>query len=182
MVRYLLSSPALFLLGTAFAQDVAQTDLRHDPAPAEVQDLFHQADKAGRAGDEAKAVALFTQVLLRDPENLNAYLQRGAYEIRLGDYRAAVADLTSVIQRKPDHQWAYTSRGSAYNKMGMYDLALRDFDTAIALDPKDHEAYNNRGWAKRSLNDQAGACRDWKQSRRLGDPEARIILENNHCK
>jgi Flp pilus assembly protein TadD len=63
-----------------------------------------------------------------------------------------------------------------------YDLAVTDFDKALEIDPTNQEAYNNRGWAKLGMDDKKGACKDWKKSKKLGNGEAKIILENNHCK
>jgi tetratricopeptide (TPR) repeat protein len=74
------------------------------------------------------------------------------------------------------------SRGSAYNKLDQHGAAIADLDIAIELDPANSEAFNNRGWSKKALDDPDGACADWMESKRLGNPEARIILKNNHCK
>ncbi len=175
-LRTLCSIAFLAALSAASAQDLAQAT-----PDKETGRIFHDGEKAYRSGGYAKAIDLFTQVLGRDPENLNAYLQRGFCHSLQQEYDAAIVDFTSVIQRKSDHTWAYISRGSAYNKLGKYDLALRDFDTVIGMDPKNEEAYNNRGWTKKSLGDQQAACKDWKTSKRMGNAEAGIILTNNHC-
>lgn len=176
-MRSLCSLIAVLCLHGLNAQDVAQAI-----PDKETEQLFRDGEKAYNSGGYAKAIELYSQVLSRDPENVNAYLQRGSCYNLQRDYAAAVEDFTEVIERKSDHLWAYTSRGSAYNRLGKYDLALRDFDTVIGLDPKNEEAYNNRGWTRKSLNDVPGACKDWKTSKKLGNAEARIILENNRCK
>ncbi|MCB0786701.1 MAG: tetratricopeptide repeat protein, partial [Flavobacteriales bacterium] len=90
--------------------------------------------------------------------------------------------LSAVIARKSDHVWAYTSRGSAYNKLEQYDKAIADFDRVLSLDPTDQEAFNNRGWSYKGKGDMKAACRDWKESRKMGNAEAKIILSNNRCK
>lgn len=148
----------------------------------ETEQLFHDGEKAYNRGGYDKAIDLFSQVLALDRDHLNAYLQRGFCHSLQQEYAAAVDDFTAVIERKGDHLWAYTSRGSAYNKLGKYDLAMRDFDTVIGLDAKSEEAYNNRGWTRKSLGDADGACKDWKTSKKLGNAEAKIILNNNRCK
>lgn len=150
-------------------------------ADKETARLMHEGEKAYRAGDHARAIASFSEVLLHDPDDLNAYLQRGFCHSLRHEYEEAVADFTAVIERKSDHLWAYTSRGSAYNKLGRFELAMHDFDTVLGLDPRNQEAYNNRGWSRKSLGDEQGACKDWKASRRLGNEEAGIILKNTHC-
>jgi tetratricopeptide (TPR) repeat protein len=176
-MRSACSIIAVLCLHGLNAQDVAQA-----MPDKETERLFRDGENAYNSGGYAKAIDLYTQVLMRDPENLNAYLQRGFCHNLRRDYAAAVEDFTAVIGRKPDHLWAYTSRGSAYNKLGKYDLAIRDFDTAIGFDTRNEEAYNNRGWARKSSGDPTGACKDWKTSKKLGNAEARIILENNRCK
>lgn len=158
-------------------QDLAQA--RPD---ADIDRMFHDGEKAYNSGAYAKAIDLFSQVLAQDHEHLNAYLQRGFCHSLLQEYAAAVEDFSAVIERKSDQTWAYTSRGSAYLKLGKPDLALRDLDTAIGLDPKNQEAFNNRGWTQRSLGNIESACKDWKASKKLGNAEARIILENQRCK
>ena len=171
--------PALALL---FSFSLNAQDLAQVLPDAETEKLFREGEKAYNSGDHANAIGLFNHVLKRDPEHMNAYLQRGFCHSLQHEYELAVVDFTDAIARKNDHLWAYTSRGSAYNKLGKYELAMRDFNTVIGLDPKDPEAYNNRGWTKKATGDMSGACADWKTSRKLGNGEAKIILTNNRCK
>lgn len=175
--RLLCSLIAVLGLHGLSAQDMTQVI-----PDIETERLFHDGEKAYNSGAYAQAIDIYTQVLSRDPENLNASLQRGSCYSLQRNYAAAVEDFTRVIERENQHLWAYTSRGSAYNRLGKYELAMRDFDTVIGLDAKNEEAYNNRGWARKALNDIPGACKDWKVSKKLGNSEARIILENNRCK
>ena len=148
----------------------------------ETERIAHEAEKVFRAGELDRALGLFGEVLVRDPENVNAFLQRGAIHSMRKEYEAAITDFTRVIEHKPDHLWAYTSRGSAYNKLGKYDLAMSDFDLVLGMDPRNQEAFNDRGWSKKALGDSDGACRDWRASKRMGNEEAAIILKNNRCK
>jgi tetratricopeptide (TPR) repeat protein len=178
-MRPVISSVALFAIVSLSAQDLAQTARTPDK---ETEALFQEGEKAYKSGSYVKAIGLFTQVLERDKDNLNAYLQRGFCHGLVNQQEEAVKDFSAVIARKGDHSWAYTSRGGAYNKLKKYDLALRDFDTAISMDPKAPEAFQNRGWAKKGLGDLVGACKDWKASKKLGNDEAKIILENNRCR
>ncbi|MBP9079648.1 MAG: tetratricopeptide repeat protein [Flavobacteriales bacterium] len=172
MMRSLLAFTGVLAAYTATAQALPSST---------ADDLFRNGVKACNMGDYPRAADLFTQVIQMDPENLNAYLQRGICFSLQQNYQAAVADLSAVIQRKPDHQGAYASRGSAYNKWGKPEQAVQDFDTALAMDPSDQETFNNRGWAKKALGDPDGACADWNSSRKLGNAEAKIILKNNRC-
>lgn len=176
MMKTLLFPAMLLLAHVSLAQESAA------PPRTEVDALFHKGELAYNNGGYEKAIDLFTQVLADDPEYLNAYLQRGFCHSLQREYDDAVADFTAVIQRKKDHLWAYTSRGSAYGKLGKQDLAIQDFNTVLQLDPGNQEAYNNRGWAKKAQGNTKEACADWLKSKKMGNAEARIILQNNRCK
>ena len=171
----------LTVLFGALTQIIAAQDLA-SPQKDGTEALFKEGQLAYGNGGYAKAIALFTEVLQRNPDELNAYLQRGFCHSLLREYDLAISDFTALISRKNDHLWAYTSRGSAYEKLGRHDLALSDFDKVIELDPRNQEAYNNRGWTRKAMGDAEGGCEDWKTSRKLGNAEAKIILKNNRCK
>lgn len=177
MRTILLSAVLIFASVSARAQYLA------DNRPSDpVAELYKAGEKAYRSGDHATAITIFNQVIEANPEHINAYLQRGFCNTLLKQYDRAVADFSAVIERKPDHAWAYTSRGSAYAKLERHAEAIADFDRVLALDPKNAEAFNNRGWSRKATGDAAGACKDWKTSQRMGNEEARIILNNNRCK
>lgn len=172
---------ALMLAGGLLTATLSAQEMASVAAPA-TEALFNDGVKAYNSGSYSKAINLFTEVLARDPEHLNAYLQRGFCHSLQRDYEQAVSDFTEVIRRKPDHLWAFTSRGSALGKWGKQDMAIQDFNRVLELDPRNQEAFNNRGWALKAQGKQAEACKDWHASRKLGNAEAKIILQNNRCK
>ena len=176
MLRFLFLS--VLAIGTAAHGQYLADAGRPDPA----EDFFKAGEKAWRAGDAAGAIALYGRAIDLAPAHVNAHLHRGFCLIVAKRYEEAAADFSAVIEQRPDHAQAYLSRGSAYAKLGRHADAIRDFDRVIELDPSSGEAYNNRGWSRKASGDAAGACRDWKASKRTGNAEARIILENNRCK
>lgn len=147
--------------------------------------MFNQGEQKKAAGDYHAAIGFYTKVLNSEPTHLNALLQRAfCYSIEK-NYQSAITDYTKVIEAHPNHVWAYISRGSAYNKLLKYELALADFDKALSLNPDNAavcEALNNRGWAKEGLKRHDEACKDWNESKKKGNEEAKIILKNTHCK
>ncbi|MBK9148457.1 MAG: tetratricopeptide repeat protein [Flavobacteriales bacterium] len=168
---------ALLISSSLHAQYLADNG-KPDPAA----DFFKAGEKAYRSGDHATAIVAYTHALDHSPGHVNAFLHRGFCQSILKQYEEAVADFTAVIQEKPEHAQAYLSRGSALAKLNRHAEAIADFDRVIALDGRNGEAYNNRGWSRKAMGDQPGACKDWKESKRSGNAEARIILENNRCK
>lgn len=176
-MRFILPISALLIGAAANGQYLADAG---KPDPAE--DFFKAGDKAYRSGDHRTAIAAYTKAIEIAPEHVNAHLHRGFCNSLMKEYEAAAADFTVVIEAKPEHSQAYLSRGSAMAKLGKHAEAIRDFDRVIELDARNGEAFNNRGWSRKALGDQANACKDWKESKRTGNAEARIILENNRCK
>ncbi|PCH91342.1 MAG: hypothetical protein COB85_09200 [Bacteroidetes bacterium] len=144
--------------------------------------FYKKAEVKSNTGQYAAAILLYTRAIKVDPKFIKAYYKRGFAHSILKDYGSAVKDYSMVISKNPKHTWSYISRGSSYNKLKKFDLAMVDFDKAIEIDPTNQEAYNNRGWAKLGLDDKKGACKDWKKSKKMGNGEAKIILDNNHCK
>jgi tetratricopeptide (TPR) repeat protein len=156
--------------------------LADNTQPNDSEKIFKAGERAYRNGDLALAINLFDRVLEREPDHINAYLQRGFSYSLNKEYERAVQDFSAVIHRKEDHLWAYISRGSALIRLERHAEAVADLNMVLVLDPRNEEAYNNRGWAHKGLNDLEAACKDWKSSQRLGNAEARIILSNTRCK
>lgn len=164
--------PLIFSIAFLSAQSLAQN----------ADSFYNKAEIKSNTGNYQAAIVLYTRAIKVNPKFTRAYYKRAFAHSMLKDYAAAVKDYSAVISKNPKHTWSYISRGSSYNKLKKYDLAVTDFDKALEIDPTNQEAYNNRGWAKLGLDDKKGACKDWKKSKKLGNGEAKIILENNHCK
>lgn len=128
------------------------------------------------------AIEDYSNAIKVDSQNINAILQRAFCFNMLSEYESAIKDYTHVIGIQKTNKYAYLSRGSTKNKLKKYKEAIVDFDKVLEINPADQEAYNNRGFAKKGLGDTEGACEDWKKSKKLGNKEAKIILQNNHCR
>ena len=96
-------------------------------------------DKYGRtAADYDKLVEL-------DPNNADAYYERGDFYYETDEYNKAIADYSKAIQLNPNYADAYYNRGCAYGETSEYDKAIADYNKAIELNPNDANAYYNRG-------------------------------------
>ena len=145
------------------------------------EELTEKGKVKANMGKDDEAIELYSEAIAKDPKHLDAYIKRAFSLIRLKEYEKAISDYNVIIENRPDNIYAYLGRGSALNKLEKYKEAISDFDQALSLDPDNQEAYNNRGWAKKGLGDQDGACKDWKESKKRGNREAKIIMKNNDC-
>ena len=90
------------------------------------------------------AIADFDRAISLDPQNAQAYHNRGwSWRIKRA-YEKAIADYSEAIRIDPTYAWAYNNRGIARRDQGEWDRALTDFDESIRLDPKVTYPHYNR--------------------------------------
>ena len=127
----------------------------------------------GFAEDQAKdyktAILDFTEALRRNPDHTYAMMYKGHSHLYLDQYPEAFELFTRVIKKEPKNMLAYYNRGLALSKLNKYKESVDDFTQAIKIDSAYAPAYNNRGNAKYLAGDADGACKDWKNSIRLGN-------------
>ena len=101
-------------------------------------------------GQINSAIEHYSHAITLNPDNADAYNNRGiAYNIK-GDSDQAIPDYTKAIELKPYYAAAYTNRGAAYSNRGEFDRAIADHTKAIELKPDYAAAYTNRGTTYRN--------------------------------
>ncbi len=105
----------------------------------------------------------YTKAIEIDPNNANAYVNRGIANRNLDNYSEAISDFSKAMEIDPKYVDAYVNRGIAKRTLGDSDGAIYDFNKVINIDPNNANAYVNRGLAKYYLGDNAGAISDYKK-------------------
>lgn len=139
---------------------------------------LEQAAVLGKQGDFASAIRLTTEVIERQPNNLNAYLVRGTAYRRAGEYELAIADLDRAIELDPQNSLAYAQRASARQlrqQRAYSQEVLADLNRAIELDPANALAHVLRGHAFLDLDEHVSAIADYDQAARL-NPQSYLAL------
>ena len=100
-----------------------------------------------------EAIKKYDEAVERNPQNPEAYFNRGNAWFLKGEYDKAIADFTEAIALNPQDVAAYHDRGSAWAQKGEYEEAIADYNKAIELEPQNPQIYTNRGtvWFKKSL-------------------------------
>jgi tetratricopeptide (TPR) repeat protein len=93
-------------------------------------DLFAQANFRRRQNDLPGAIATLDQVIRMDPENVDAYMERGDVYLNMREYLSAAVDFDQVIQISPEIGEAYYNRGIAYLRSGSPKESLESFQVA----------------------------------------------------
>jgi len=102
------------------------------------QALVHQ--EAGRPGD---ALAIYHQVLTRQPDHVEALNCAGLTAYCMGDHELAIRLLQSVIALRPDFAAAHSNLGNALALTGRTDEALAAYRRTIEIAPRDANAHYN---------------------------------------
>jgi tetratricopeptide (TPR) repeat protein len=141
--------------------------------------LNRQGLKKAHRHDYMGAIRYFDQVLQLDPNNPEAYYERGNIHIALGNFQGGIEDFTHAICSNPQSVIAYNKRGLARCELGDYEGAITDFDQALQISPRDTEIYNNRGNAHSHLGDSQGAMEDYQKATELLGEEGKIADEGD---
>jgi tetratricopeptide (TPR) repeat protein len=80
-------------------------------------------------------IAEYTQAITLDPQNVDAYIDRGDAKYNKNDIQGAIADYTQAIALNPNNARAYNERSRAEQSLGDSSGANADLTRANALDP-----------------------------------------------
>jgi len=122
-----------------------------------------------------------TKAIELDPNDAEAYFNRGDSRYLLEDYSEAIADYNKAIEIDPNNVEAevYFNRGDSKYHLEDYDGAIADFSIAIDLNPIYYEAYSKRGELRQMYNDFTEALADYTIAIEKGDEDPhRMALFN----
>ncbi len=146
---------------------------------------FYRGFACQKRGDEAtnseakqkeyeKSIGHYTQAIQLNPNDADAYNNRGVAYSGKGDFDRAIDDFDKTIQLNSDPADAYNNRGVAYGKKGDFDREIEDYTRAIQLNPNYTVAYNNRGVAYGKKGDFDRAIEDYTQAIQLSPDYADV--------
>ena len=108
----------------------------------------------------------YTNAIEINPNDADAYWERGIAKEDLGDLKGAIFDYTKVLEIDPQDSHAYYIRGIAKNESGDYEGAIADYNKVIEIRP-DADAYAKRALVKKQQKDYQGAIADFENAKML---------------
>lgn len=115
-------------------------------------ELRQQALREARSGNHQNAIALFNELVTRDPSNASHYNNRGLVYFQMSELDQAIADYNTAINLNPSLDSAYNNRANYYACKGQLLSAILDYDVAINLNPGNVRAWINQGITFRELH------------------------------
>ncbi|MCC6738432.1 MAG: protein kinase [Planctomycetia bacterium] len=135
-------------------------------APADVEALLADAQRAHAAGDAKKCVELCDRALAKSPGNADAHRIRGAGRHSAGNVKGALEDAEAALRIRPDYPEALYNRALAKGELGDAKGALADYTACLKLQPGNCDALTNRGLLKSEQGDVDGAIADYSEALR----------------
>lgn len=118
------------------------------------------APDSTRNTTEPLTIASLNAAIEQNPQDVDAYVQRGVLHARLQQNLPAIADYTAAIRLDPNHALAYNNRAVAKLNLRDYWGAYLDYSQVVRIRPEQAITYNNRATARHQLGDCKGAIAD----------------------
>ncbi len=125
-----------FAFGSRLQPVAAQTSSSNDRLEA----LYAQAKSSESAGDIAKAIDAYQQMLKLDPHLGVAYNNLGAVYFKQGNYHDAAAILERGLKVDPKMTSAAALLGMSWYRLGEYQKARPRLEAVVAKNSSDHNA------------------------------------------
>lgn len=117
-----------------------------------IRDLMMQSNFKLRQNDVLGAIAALDQVVRLDPNNIEAFNERGSLYMMRRDFLAAVADFRQTVQLDPNFAGGYYNQGVAYLRSGSPREAQANFKKAAEL----FKSLGNNQMYKKTLQELKG--------------------------
>lgn len=154
-----------------FAQQAAKEQQGAAAAAPPVADSALTAEvwfeRGFNSSDWDEKMRCYTEAIQLNPNDADAYTNRGNARAHKGDFDGAMQDYTEALRLQPDHADAYNNRGNARSSNGDFAGGVQDCTEAIRLKPDDADAYNSRGIMRVKMGDLDGAIEDSTEAIRL---------------
>lgn len=149
-----------------------------DEAALDVYALLVMRQAEGRCaeGDHLAAAELYSKVLRRKPQDLDARNNRAHCLADAGDFLGARSELEAVIALAPDHNVAYRNLSSVLYELDEVEGALNAYLRSLNGVKPDAAQWKNLGELYRELGDFPHAALAWARSLEA-DPDQEDLRE-----
>jgi tetratricopeptide (TPR) repeat protein len=106
-----------------------------------------QGNRYLRQGKLEAAIASFTQLIEKQPEDIEAYLCRSSAYIRLNLLEQALEDCNTITELNLQNHYAYLNRGAIYGLRNEDEKCIAETTRCLELKPDLQDALSNRAYA-----------------------------------
>ncbi|HLO45242.1 MAG TPA: tetratricopeptide repeat protein [Leadbetterella sp.] len=167
-----------YLRTNEFAKALPFAQKASKDAPDNLEYLNSYAQALMNLGRFDESNAVFREVIAKDPENWDAYLNISYAHKLKGDTQTEIKLLDDLIKKQPSYLPAYRNIGVTFSDLGMHDQAVQYWQRATVYDSTGDYDYNiGINFSNRA---RIAEAKDWYiKAARKGKPEAIQILKQN---
>jgi tetratricopeptide (TPR) repeat protein len=134
---------------------------------AAVQSLFVSAVQAEEAGEKNRAIALYEQIIARNPRYSAAYINLGTIFFHLRRHTRAEELYRRATETDPSYVLAFFDLGNVLDELNRPDDSIRAYQRAVELSPRYADAHYNLALAFERKGENRPALRHWEAYVRL---------------
>lgn len=112
--------------------------------PAKAEEAREEGNKKFKENDFPGAVAAYSEMIKRAPDDARGYSNRAAAFIKLFEFPSALDDLTQAVKKDPKFIRAYIRKAQAYFGMRKYSECVDACTEALEVDAAHHNGANAR--------------------------------------
>jgi tetratricopeptide (TPR) repeat protein len=102
----------------------------------EVKKMLAEAFEYAEDGNYSDALKLYDLALKKEPENINALIDKGATLQNMGRLKLAIRSYDKALAISPDNLDAMLNKGATLHSDQKYQEAIECYDTALKIDKK----------------------------------------------
>ncbi|MFW9811598.1 MAG: tetratricopeptide repeat protein [Candidatus Thorarchaeota archaeon] len=115
------------------------------------EQMLSKARSLKRQGQNKKAIEAYREILIQNPENLDALNEMGLAHIHIGEQSDAIIAFDLAINFAPNDFRAHSNKAEAYITLGSFDEASAAADLGLEYAPDSAELWSKKARALESL-------------------------------
>ncbi len=135
--------------------------------PRRAQDMFLEAVQAEEAGDKARAIKAYQEIMEFDPSFAPAWINLGTIHFHLREFDLAEQLYRRATEIDPSYVLAFFDLGNVLDELQRLDESIVAYRRAIALAPGYADAHYNLALAHERKGEARPALRHWQAYARL---------------
>ena len=129
--------------------------------------MFHKAVALMEKGQNAEARMIFSKILRKEPNHLDANYLMGTLCAEDGDFGRGEQLLRKALKMKPDSPYILNNLGNVYQKQSKDDEALNCYQRALKIKSDLPQAHCNIGVIYKVAGDLEGARKHFEMAEKL---------------
>ena len=134
----------------------------HDETARSMQELFVDAVQAEESGDKHRAISLYEEMLVVDPDYAPAYINLGTIHFHLRQFVRAEELYRRATEKDPAYVLAFFDLGNVLDELERPEESIAAYQRAVELAPRYADAHYNLALAYERRGERRAALRHWQ--------------------